>query len=392
MRISYTTGALAATAFAFLSSTASAQAWSDNFDAYANGAAVDPGGQASIGNNWESWSSGIGSSTVAGSAPAPAANSAPNSLSNNPGADTVNNYTLQASHATSGKWIFEGHVYHPNAYQGRTYWIMLNTYSFAGPYSWSIQTYFDGTQNLVDCDCNGMNDPAGPQVLMRDVWVPIRGEVDLDLDTVDVFYNDVSLTAGAGYVWTTGVFGASAGLLEIQALDLYPDVPGNPTTTEMYYDDLELHPEVQVLGADDPACLVLANSTGFPANSVLTGTGVAGDDISAVVSSGPPGTFGYYISGPNPGLYIVPPGSSGIICIGGPQFRYNSAPLGQVFQFDAGGVSAPVAGGNPTVILPTDGSFAPVPAVVAGTSRAFQAWYRDNPMTSNFSNSTIVQF
>ena len=87
----------------------------------------------------------------------------------------------------------------------------------------------------------------------------------------------------------------------------------------------------------------------------------------------------------------VPPGSNGIICIGGPQFRYNSVPLGQVFQFDAGGISHPVIGaGSGDVILTTDGS-QQVPVVNAGDSRAFQACYRDGA-ASNFSNSRTVQF
>ena len=73
--------------------------------------------------------------------------------------------------------------------------------------------------------------------------------------------------------------------------------------------------------------------------------------------------------------------------------RYTSAPLSQVFQFDGHGISQAVLGGGPSV-LPTDGSFTPVPGVMAGDSRAFQAWYRDaNPgVTSNFSDSQVVTF
>ena len=103
MQFSSMKGALAAAAFASLTGSAAAQSWSDNFDSYPNGAAVDPGGTMSIGNNWESWSTGIGSSTVAGSAPAPAAFSAPNSLSNNPGSDTINNLNNQGSFPAGGQ-------------------------------------------------------------------------------------------------------------------------------------------------------------------------------------------------------------------------------------------------------------------------------------------------
>ncbi|MCP3919378.1 MAG: hypothetical protein GY711_27895 [bacterium] len=140
----------------------------------------------------------------------------------------------------------------------------------------------------------------------------------------------------------------------------------------------------------DLACMALSNSTGVPAELHLLGTGVAGDSLYASVAQGPPANFGYFLSGPNAGLYIVPPGAAGLICIGGPQFRYNQAALGHVFQFDAGGTSQATAGGGPSS-LPTDGSFGPVPAVMAGETRYFQAWYRDGG-TSNFSDSSGVAF
>ncbi|MCP3915699.1 MAG: hypothetical protein GY711_09100 [bacterium] len=147
---------------------------------------------------------------------------------------------------------------------------------------------------------------------------------------------------------------------------------------------------VPAISVPDPACTALANSTGRAAALVLSGSGLAGDPLEATVGQGPPAGFGYFVSGTSPGLYIVPPGASGIICIGGPQLRYNSVPLGHVFQFDAGGVSQRVIGSGPSP-LATDGSFAPVPAVMAGETRWFQAWFRDGA-TSNFSGSEAVTF
>ncbi|MCP3920014.1 MAG: hypothetical protein GY711_31175 [bacterium] len=91
-----------------------------------------------------------------------------------------------------------------------------------------------------------------------------------------------------------------------------------------------------------------------------------------------------------PGLYVVPPGADGVLCVTSPQYRYSSVPLGQVFQFDAAGVGQPVIGVG-EIVLPTDGSFAPVPAVNVGESRVFQAWHRDG-VSSNFSNATSVAF
>ncbi len=50
----------------------------------------------------------------------------------------------------------------------------------------------------------------------------------------------------------------------------------------------------------------------------------------------------------------------------------------------------PVVRGGPSH-LPTDCSYAPVPAVGVGETCAFQAWYRDGP-TSNFTESKHVMF
>ncbi|MCP3920477.1 MAG: hypothetical protein GY711_33535 [bacterium] len=388
MRIPSTTAALAAAAFTALVSAANAQQWTEDFDTYPSGTAIDPDGQASAGNGWESWSSGLASSIVVDNAPAPPAFTLPHLLSNNPGADTVNNYG--GGFATSGVWEFDAMVYNRGNFQGQAFWIMLNTYTFGGPYNWSIQVFFDGTLNQVDCDCAGQNDPSGPQELVREAWVPIHAEIDLDDDTVDLFYDGRSLTGGQGYVWTHGIFGTSSGVLEVQALNLFPDVAGNPATTEMYYDRMRLAPANETLGVNDSACLPVPNSTGLTATIDLQGSGAAGADVTAQCSGGPPHEFGYFITGPNSGLYIVPPGSMGVVCIDGPQYRYNSAQRLHLFQFDASGISQTVAVGG-ACVLETNGAFPGVPPLMTGETRAFQAWYRDGA-SSNFSQSKRIAF
>ncbi|MCP3916335.1 MAG: hypothetical protein GY711_12330 [bacterium] len=375
--------ALVAAACVVLSSPATAQGphWVEDFEAYAIGSPV--GGQGI----WEPFSGAV----VA--APPFGASNGDRALRTDPGSDNVANFNSNAQHPTSGEWRFTGQVYHTQGFEGRQYWILLNTYNFGGPLSWSVQVFFDGTQNLVDCDCDSMNNPAGPEVLQRDAWVPVEARIDLDADTVDVFYDDVSLTAGQGYTWTTGVFGSSSGLLEVQALDLYPDVPGNPTTTECYYDDFELLPPPVPLGTADPQCSPVANSTGVPALFTLTGSGVAGLELEARVTQGPVGQFGYVIFGPNAGAYVVPPGSSGLLCIAGPQFRYNRAALGHLFQFDGSGTSEPVGAPPGPNRYPTDGSVPGLPAIGAGETWTFQAWYRDVFLLgSNFSGSLSISF
>ncbi|MCP3915641.1 MAG: hypothetical protein GY711_08810 [bacterium] len=139
----------------------------------------------------------------------------------------------------------------------------------------------------------------------------------------------------------------------------------------------------------DALCAPSLNSSGSAAELVLGGPGLAGQPVTAFIGDGPPGNFGYCLSGPNPGLYVVPPGAAGAVCIAAPQYRYNNQTLAHVFQFDAGGVSR-VGGGGPAV-LQTDGSFGPVPAVAVGETRWFQAWYRDLA-TSSFTGSRGVTF
>ncbi|MCP3918648.1 MAG: hypothetical protein GY711_24140 [bacterium] len=164
---------------------------------------------------------------------------------------------------------------------------------------------------------------------------------------------------------------------------------GNPTVGSINGIQVFRRP---IIGSLDPLCVPNANSLGLTAKVTLEGTAVAGNVILARCTDGVPSQFGYFISGPA-GFYFSPPGSEGIICIGSPAGRYNSGSLSQVFVFDVDGVSTNTFDGGQSV-LPTDGSWSPVSAVVAGETRGFQAWHRDNipAPTSNFSDSVLVTF
>ena len=69
---------------------------------------------------------------------------------------------------------------------------------------------------------------------ITDQWVPVRCEINLDTDWIDIFYNDSLFT---GYKWTTGVTGGGA--LNIGAVDLYAF-----GSSAVYYDDMSLLPTV----------------------------------------------------------------------------------------------------------------------------------------------------
>lgn len=128
---------------------------------------------------------------------------------------------------TTGKWTFSVMQFIPASFSGQTYFIMLNQYndSISG-LNWSTQVYFDGSSNLVAEQMTSSSTTS----LIRDAWIPIRIEIDLDADKQMFYYNDVLLYDGS---WTAGVSGG--GSLNIGAVDLFANF-----STSVYYDDFSL--------------------------------------------------------------------------------------------------------------------------------------------------------
>lgn len=78
------------------------------------------------------------------------------------------------------------------------------------------------------------------------------------------------------------------------------------------------------------------------------------------------------------------PSGAGVVCLGSPAYRFGSAANGHLFTFNSDRVGS-------CVELETDGSFAPVPAMLAGDTWYYQAWYRDPVATTwNFSDAVGV--
>ncbi|MFT7680511.1 MAG: hypothetical protein ACI8QC_004517 [Planctomycetota bacterium] len=143
-----------------------------------------------------------------------------------------------------------------------------------------------------------------------------------------------------------------------------------------------------IVGASDPACVPLPNSTGAIASVELLRTGSSpqndGAPILALVHSGPPQQFGYFFASQTAGNYFVPNGSSGRICVSGQIYRLNNP----IFVFDAAGEAGFCGQGAQ---ITTNGSLPGIPAMTAGSTWYFQAWYRDF-QTSNFTESWAVNF
>ena len=129
----------------------------------------------------------------------------------------------------------------------------------------------------------------------------------------------------------------------------------------------------------DPANL---NSTGLPGEIALYGSDAAADnDVVAIASQLPVGQTSYLLASTAQGS-SVPPGSEGVLCLGGKIARFRF--LGQVVQGPYGSLFVDIAH------VPTS----PPVAVQPGQTWNFQFWYRDHdPLaTSNLTNAVSITF
>ena len=125
------------------------------------------------------------------------------------------------------------------------------------------------------------------------------------------------------------------------------------------------------IGISDRYCIAADNSTGGPSLLVATGSlAVADNDVDLVVSNLPMNEFGYFLMSET---RTQIPAASGILCLGGPQYRFNTDVLN---SGSAGGMAfSPDLNNLPSGV-----------SVAAGDTWYFQLWHRDGA-TSNFSSS-----
>ena len=135
---------------------------------------------------------------------------------------------------TTGKWTFSVMQKTPAWTTGTSYFIMLNQYDDAQTnLNWSTQVQFDLSGSQVIPEMVGATTTA----LVKDAWVPIRVEIDLDADTQKFYYNDVLLYDGS---WTGGLTGG--GIANIGAVDLFAN-----SSNVVYYDDFSLVQDISNL-------------------------------------------------------------------------------------------------------------------------------------------------
>lgn len=219
-------GLITAAAFFGAVSLANAQGFIDNFDSYTLGSIHGQGG-------WEGWT---GIAGAAGTVSTLQASSGTQSLQLVAGNDTVRPF----SGVTSGLWTLSMQQYVPGASSGSSWIITMNSYPTS--LNWSAQILADFSAGVI-----GVFDGAGTQQgstlsLIKDQWVDIRLEINLDANSVSSYYNNSLIGT---HTWQSG------GLNQLQALDLYPDE--GATTAQVgsvFYDNVQLTlvPEPSTIG------------------------------------------------------------------------------------------------------------------------------------------------
>ncbi len=160
----------------------------------------------------------------------------------------------------------------------------------------------------------------------------------------------------------------------------------NYNDTGRYYDNVEFAP-IANPGLGTVVCLGNPNSTGADALLTITGSKVAADNnFTMDVTDLPLNAVGYFIHSKGNIIVYNPNGSEGHICIAGPG----------IGRFAQNILSSGMTG---TVTFSPDLTNFPLPTstepVLAGDTRYFQYWTRDNNMgtpVSNFSSAAGVTF
>lgn len=234
---------------AFLATSAAALAASptevlDDFESYAPGASLH--GQS----GWEGWANDPAAGAVISDAFAA-------SPSRSVAITGANDLARRFASATNGQWVFSVRQYVPAASTGTNGVILMNRYR--PPYgepdlNWSVQFQCALNTGQVISGLGG----GAALPLVKDQWVEIRCEINLDANTVSEFYNGELLSS---HPWQGGT-GDNA----IAALDLFANNAG-----PVYYDDVRLAPAGPPVITQQPESLTLP--AGQPAIFTVTAVG-----------------------------------------------------------------------------------------------------------------------
>jgi PKD repeat protein len=207
--------------------------WSENFDLYNTGSALDGQG------GWFPWD-GVAANT--GYVTDDQARSTPNSLavewtSTTVWVDMVHTFTG----VNTGNWTFGAWLYVPSTMTGNSFFILMNNYvngSHSNNADWSLQLEFSATGGTIF----DYNFPTISLPIVKDAWTKIQVDINFDADLQTIYYNGQFLESAS---WKDHV--AQGGQQNLAAVDLYAD---QAYSTRVYWDDLSVAPPVPPLACD----------------------------------------------------------------------------------------------------------------------------------------------
>ena len=341
-----------------------AQTFSDDFESYAAGSALEGQG------GWAGWDNVNTTFTTVTTAQA---HSGSQSIQVNPGADTVQEFTQ----ATTGDWVFSLWVYAPASFTSEIDIMIMNAYAPGGPYEWGSWLTLAGGTSTVTCNCGGIG--AGMTTLPVDRWFEVRKEIDLQSDMAEIWFDGTLL---ATYPWSGGYNGnQNHGLPAITAIDLYATGSGDG----VFIDDVNLMEVVSNIGSS--YCMAAPNSTGsVGAISALGATTAAANNLTLMASDLPTNQFGIFITSMTQAFVPGAGGTSnGNLCLGGSLGRF-SLPNQILTSGSSGSFELTVD----TTQIPQGSGFV---TIMAGETWNYQAWHRDPVgVGSNFTGGLEVMF
>ena len=371
----------AALAVCVFSTQAGAQ-WADDFDSYPlGGSIVGQGG-------WREFNGVPGGSSFVSNTKAL---SAPHSVATRRFSNTIREF----SGYTSGRWIFKAQVYVPSSTTDEFWFQFMSFYKDNGPYFWAASIELNSPTPGTALVWGGANG-NGQVGVVYDRWAELKLVIDLDADTIEIFYDGQPTVPP--YKYTRGYDGLGTGPKEIAAVELHW-IGNNTSGQRIYFDDfvLELDFPPTTFFCTTKSNLVCGppaiSSSGPPSVSATSGFIVSASPARSCKS----GILLYNTVQSIPGV----PFQGGTLCLSPSGLKRAGSTNSQgtpgpancdgVFSIDMSafaslGWTVPACAGTPSGLPPNN------PAAflnTAGTSIFGQFWGRDSTTTGSFMSDAI---